>query len=218
MTNVEALKALYVALGGEASAVTDVSTIVGVLNAIAAKFDGDDDAAVNADAIANIAAVAGNIGGDDSTLVALIDRSINEITIPNECTSIGLGAFGDCISLSSVTIPNSVTSIGNGAFQRNAIRSITIPSSVESIGSGAFTGCASLEGVELKDGIKTIGAGAFSQCTAITSITIPASVESIGSGAFGACTNLVDITIDKEENSISGAPWGATNATVVWTG
>lgn len=61
MTNVEALKALYVALGGTAADVANASTIVEVLNAIAAKYDGADDATINPDAIANIAAVAENI-------------------------------------------------------------------------------------------------------------------------------------------------------------
>lgn len=61
MTNVEALKALYVALGGDAADVAEYTTITEVLNAIAAKYDGDDTANTNAEAIANIAAVAGSI-------------------------------------------------------------------------------------------------------------------------------------------------------------
>lgn len=74
MTNVEALKALYVALGGDADDVANVSTIVGVLNAIAAKYDGDDDATINPDAIANITAVLDNIIPDPT----LIEKTITE--------------------------------------------------------------------------------------------------------------------------------------------
>lgn len=61
MTNVDALKALYTALGGSSADVASCTTIVEVLNAIAAKYEGEDDAILNADAIANIAAVAGSI-------------------------------------------------------------------------------------------------------------------------------------------------------------
>ena len=61
MTNVEALKALYAALGGDPADVAHASTIVEVLNAIAAKYEGDDDATSNPEAIANIAAVAENL-------------------------------------------------------------------------------------------------------------------------------------------------------------
>ena len=61
MTNVEALKALYAALGGVAADVADATTITAVLNAIAAKYEGADDATLNAEAIANITAVLDNI-------------------------------------------------------------------------------------------------------------------------------------------------------------
>lgn len=63
MTNVEALKALYEALGGEPADVANASTSVEVLNAIAAKYDGADDAVLNPVAISNIAAIADSIGG-----------------------------------------------------------------------------------------------------------------------------------------------------------
>lgn len=56
-TNPEALKALYVAAGGDASAVADAVTSVDVLNAIAVLFGGDGDATTNPDAIDNITAV-----------------------------------------------------------------------------------------------------------------------------------------------------------------
>lgn len=63
MKNVETLKALYEALGGSAADVANASTSVDVLNAIAAKYEGTADADLNPEAIANIAAVADNIGG-----------------------------------------------------------------------------------------------------------------------------------------------------------
>lgn len=61
MNNVEALKALYTALGGSADDVAGASTIVEVLNAIAGLLSGTTTATQNAEAIANIAAVAGSI-------------------------------------------------------------------------------------------------------------------------------------------------------------
>ena len=56
-TNPEALKALYVAAGGDASAVADAVTSVDVLNAFAVLFGGDGGATTNPDAIDNITAV-----------------------------------------------------------------------------------------------------------------------------------------------------------------
>ena len=66
MNNVEALKALYAALGGTPADVANAVTIVEVLNAIAAELDGQDNATINPDAIANIAAVAGAIAPKES--------------------------------------------------------------------------------------------------------------------------------------------------------
>ena len=56
-TNTEALKALYVAAGGDASAVADAVTSVDVLNKIAVLLGGVGTATTNPDAIDNITAV-----------------------------------------------------------------------------------------------------------------------------------------------------------------
>lgn len=61
MSNVGALKTLYVALGGLSADVADANTSVDVLNKIADLLDGDDTATLNAEAIANIAAVASGL-------------------------------------------------------------------------------------------------------------------------------------------------------------
>lgn len=61
MNNVESLKALYTALGGNSANVAAASTIVDVLNEIAKLYGGDYDATTNADAIDNITAVASSI-------------------------------------------------------------------------------------------------------------------------------------------------------------
>lgn len=61
MNNVEALKALYVALGGSADNVANATLIVDVLNEIAKLYSGSYNATQNAEAIANITAVASAI-------------------------------------------------------------------------------------------------------------------------------------------------------------
>lgn len=79
-----------------------------------------------------------------------------EITLSNlvsveigDCvTSIGMGAFYMCFTLSSVTIPDSVTSIGMGAFNSCiSLTSITIPDSVTSIDDYAFADCMGLTSI-----------------------------------------------------------------------
>ena len=67
----------------------------------------------------------------------------NELTY--RVTSIGMGAFYGCESLTAITIPNSVTIIEDSAFHDcKKLSSITIPESVEIIGDSAFFCCSSL--------------------------------------------------------------------------
>lgn len=72
-SNLEALKALYTALGGEAD-LSAATTSVDVLNAIAELYEGEGDATLNAEAIANISEVVTG-GGSKLTNKALIKRT-----------------------------------------------------------------------------------------------------------------------------------------------
>jgi len=135
MTNVEALKALYAALGGDPADVADATTIVGVLNVIAAKYEGADDATANAEAIANIAAVAGNITPEPSENNAYFGFYSD----PNT-------QFAAKRSLTTILIPEGYTAIEDQTFRSYThMVSVTIPNTVESIGDFTFMECASLE-------------------------------------------------------------------------
>ena len=74
------------------------------------------------------------------------------VVIGDSVTSIGVGAFDGCTTLTSIVIPNSVTSIGHRAFAFCAsLASVVIPDSVTSIGDYAFYGCTSLASVTFSD-------------------------------------------------------------------
>jgi hypothetical protein len=97
-------------------------------------------------------------------------------------------------SLYSITIPSTFTSISGGCFSYSGLTEVYLPQTIQTIGSYAFSG------------------------TNIVTFDIPRSVISIGEGAFEDCENLTTIALHGDEGFISGAPWGATNATIVWTG
>lgn len=82
MSNVGALKTLYVALGGLSADVANANTSVDVLNAIADLLDGDDTATLNATAIANIAAVASGLTPKQSQ-----DKTITPTTSDQSVTA-----------------------------------------------------------------------------------------------------------------------------------
>ena len=113
---------------------------------------------------------------------AIIETSTNTMiqgckttVIPSSVTSLGIGCFRGCKSLTSIDIPSSVTSLGDYCFQYcKSLTSIDIPSSVTSLGRLCFDSCISL-----------------------TSIDIPSSVTSLGDECFTYCSSLESITVDK---------------------
>lgn len=78
--NVESLKTLFEAIGGDPSDVAETSTIVGVLNAISGVLGGATNATTNAEAIANIAAVASDLVPDYEDIDVTPTTSEQEIT------------------------------------------------------------------------------------------------------------------------------------------
>ena len=166
------------------------------------------------------------------------DPNLTEPVFPDGVTSIGRGAFRDCISLTSVTIPDSVTSIGEDAFRDcENLTSVTIPDSVTSIGDGAFAGCVSLADNDgfvivkgilwdydarygdghavIPSGVTRIGNGAFSGCRHLASVTIPEGVTSIGAWAFHECS-LTSVNIPESVKEIGVAAFdGCRNLTSV---
>ena len=160
----------------------------------------------------------------------LFQEHINEVTISNSATSIGMYAFYGCSSLTSITIPNSVTSIGEKAFMNcSSLTSITIPNSVTSIGDMAFMDCSSLTFIV----VETNNAKYDSRdnCNAIIETAtntlivgckntiIPNSVTSIGSRSFIYCSSLTSITIPNSVTSIEMyAFYGCASLTSVTIG
>ena len=130
------------------------------------------------------------IKDDEVTITGCDKKASGELTIPatiegKTVTSIGIGAFENCESLTSITIPDGVTSIGDWAFYECAsLTSIVMGEGVTSIGKGAFAKCLKLTSITIPDSVTAIGGGAFNWCMSLTTITIPNSVTSIGGGAF----------------------------------
>ena len=120
-----------------------------------------------------------------------------------DVTSIGVGAFSDCTSLTSITIGNHVSNIGNRAFGRcTSLTSITIGSHVSNIGNGAFANCSSLMSITIPNSVTSIERSAFENCSSLTSIVIPNSVTNVGEWAFAYCSSLASVTISNNLASI----------------
>ena len=134
-------------------------------------------------------------------------ESLTSITIPSSVTSIGAGAFFNCIALKTVTFENNsqLKSIKDNAFSYcNSLTSIEIPSGVTSMGGSTFEECKNLKTVTFGESsqLKSIENLAFFHCESLISINIPSSVTSIGDSAFYYCYSLTSITIPSSVTSI----------------
>ena len=161
---------------------------------------------------------------DNNELITGCDNTL----IPDDVTSIALGAFSCCSGLTSVTIPNGVTFIGSSAFEGcSGLTSIIIPSSVTSIGEWfTFAGCSGLNSIIVEEGntvydsrdncnaiIKTADNKLLYGCN---NTFIPNNVTSIDNYAFCECNGLTTITIPNGVTSIGrNAFYGCSRMTSI---
>ena len=185
------------------------------------KLSNDDGYIIYADDTENIL-VGYNGTANDLTLPTYITNinnyamcgytSLTNIAIGNNVTSIGLGAFYGCNSLTSITIPfvgeqknsthNShfgyIFGTNTATFNYNhvpeSLKTVIITGG-SSITSSAFSDCNSLTSIVISDSITSIGNFAFSQCDSLLSITIPNSVTNLGLSAFYNCLSLERVVI-----------------------
>ena len=156
---------------------------------------------------------------DNTVLNSILDRSISGDYVNNDLTEIGMYSFDGCKNLTSATFMKA-TKIDGGAFSRcSSLESISLPE-VKEIKATAFNYCGlksiSMPKIEILSS-DTDSWGIFNYCP-ITTINIPSTIKSIGKNAFESTSKLTTITINRKADAISGSPWGATNATVSWTG
>ena len=146
-----------------------------------------------------------------NTLVAGCQNTM----IPNNVTSIGVGAFEGCEELHSINIPNNILKIATYAFFGcSKLISITIPNSVTFIGQNAFGNCDALVSITVdstnsvydsRDNCNAIIYTAANHLSAGCQNTIiPNSVTEIGAYAFGDCNSLTSIIIPNSVRLIGG--------------
>lgn len=126
----------------------------------------------------------------------VIPSSYNGKSVTKIGDTFGGNTENDCLnrSVEEIVLPNTITEIGKYAFfYYSSLRSVTIPSSVQTIGALSFAGCGELESITIPDGVRSLDQS-FYRCTKLVSVTIPASMESFDYSTFGFCESLISIT------------------------
>lgn len=117
----------------------------------------------------------------------------DEHTASAECDSSSAITRGEITSdnFVSVEIGDCVTSIGVGAFAScYSLTSCTIGSGVTSIGQSAFAFCDRLTSIDIPNGVTSIGNAVFIKCSSLTSITVNAvTPPTLGSNVFNNTNN-----------------------------
>ena len=151
-----------------------------------------------------------------------IPSSLKSVVVLDE-TTIGYGAFYNCVGIESLTLPSSVTSIDNYAFYNcSGLKSLTMSANVRGGGSVLFGGCEGLADADgfivigdvlrgylgsasvitIPQGVRHIADNVFWCCTGLKSVSIPEGVETIGDSAFSSCENLASVTIPESVTRI----------------
>ena len=120
---------------------------------------------------------------------------VEYVTLTDNITHIGVGAFSDCTKLRAIAVPNSVLAFRESAFANcSSLESIHIPNQITVIDRYVFQGCKSLEKIQLPIKTERIRDAAFQGCLGIDSIALPSTVKYIDASAFAGCTKVEAIS------------------------
>ena len=159
------------------------------------------------------------------------------VTIPENVTKIGAGAFSSLVGLKTVIIPGTVKEVGANAFSYNkTLEKVIMQEGTEIIGEQAFYECTSLSEINLPDTInsvgkfsmvnskitkldvpaslKTIGPYAFFCLEELQTVNIPEGVETIRYYAFDSCKKLETITIPSTVTNIENGAFASCNSLI----
>lgn len=134
--------------------------------------------------------------GGYSFTVKSYDGTSESVTVPDNyggypIIAVSLYAFAANTTLRSVSMNENITSIGDGAFlSAKNLEEVILPAGLKKIGESVFSDTPSLKRVNLQDtAITEIPAKAFLN-SGIEKLIVPAEVTEIGENAFSGCNNL----------------------------
>ncbi len=135
--------------------------------------------------------------------------NLKAVSIPDSVTSVGVGAFKDCASLSSLRTPvytcadapyfgalfGASSYETNGSFVPVSLTTLVLTAN-ETIPDYAFYACRGLEVVALPETLTEIGNFAFYGCESLVYVTVANTLlDTVGERAFAGCDALLSLTL-----------------------
>lgn len=149
------------------------------------------------------------LDGSGSKLLAWVDYTQTQITLPVSVTEIGANAFQSMRALVSIAMPG-VTSIGAGAFYYCTALETVVADRLTAVGASAFAYCVSLAEIS-EEKIETIGTQGFYGCVSLTELNL-AAIRTIGDYAFLQALTLKNVTIGSAVEKIGKNAFAYANA------
>ena len=130
---------------------------------------------------------------------------IQSVSLPESVTSIGAGAFFNCLSLKKVSIPGKVTEILLDTFAECPMLSdISLPETVTAIGSVAFENCKNLQRLTLPKGLRKMESNCFRGCEKLEEMLLPDDLEVFEERIFAGCSSLQNVHLPNWLTTIPG--------------
>lgn len=154
-------------------------------------------------------------------------NDLKTIRIPNSVTSLGSGgAFNaNLIEKENAFIYNrnndgSIDNTYLNSYGNREVNDIVFPSNIKILGFHSLYALYNLTELNIPDTIEKLDNQFAYNNKNLTTVNIGSGIKEIESNAFYGIGNqdTLTININRKENAIAGAPWGATNATINWTG
>lgn len=118
-------------------------------------------------------------------------QKLEKLSMHDNITHIGEGAFKSCISLKKVDIPSKISIVEDETFYYcTSLKSISLPDTITSIGKRAFWACHYLENIEIPSQVTYIGKGAFDSCFSLKQLKVPDTITTLEENVFAYCNGL----------------------------
>ncbi|MDE5738594.1 MAG: leucine-rich repeat protein [Oscillospiraceae bacterium] len=134
------------------------------------------------------------------------EKTITDLTLGANVTSIGLCAFAGCTNLARTVFNEGLEEIGQEAFENCGIEELTLPATLKEVKGWGFSNNTNLRSVNFLGGNElVIGGQSFRECEALETVTMGDGVAKIDGYCFYKCSNLKTVQLSSTLKTIDDA-------------